>query len=230
MTPEFWHERWQRGEIGWHIDEINVHLQQHWQRLDVAPHRQVLVPLCGKSRDLLWLAGQGHRVLGIEISPIALETFFAENRLVPSVGQEGAFRRYEVDEIELLCGDFFDLPASRTASVSALYDRASLIALPPPMRGRYAEHLSSLVHPGTKMLLITLEYAQDEMAGPPFSVTEPEVTELFRAAFDVTRLNALDVLGENPRFQERGLTRLGENTYLLERLAFPETGQCGALW
>ena len=219
MTPDFWHERWQRGEIGWHLDEINVHLQQHWQRLDVVPHSQVLVPLCGKSRDLLWLAAQGHRVLGIEISPIAVETFFAENQLVPSVSQEGAFRRYQVDEIELRCGDFFDLPASHTTDVSALYDRASLIALPPTMRGRYAEHLSSLVQTGTKMLLITLEYAQDEMAGPPFSVTEPEVVELFRTAFDITRLNALDVLAENPRFQERGLTRLREKVYGLQRRA-----------
>lgn len=219
MNPEFWHERWRRGETGWHLDKINVHLQQHWNRLAVAPPARVLVPLCGKSRDLLWLAGRGHRVLGVEISPIAVETFFAEHGLWPSVGQEGAFRRYQVDEIELLCGDFFHLTAERAQEVSAFYDRAALIALPPTMRGRYAQHLSALTSPGTKMLLITLEYPQDEMAGPPFSVTEAEVAALFHASFEINLLHAQDVLAENPSLKARGLTQLEEKVYGLLRRA-----------
>jgi len=158
MHPDFWHERWQRGEIGWHRDDINVHLQEHWHRVGAEPGTQVLVPLCGKTRDLLWLAAQGHPVLGVEISAIAVEAFFSDNALSPAVNDQGAFRRYAVDELEILRGDFFDLTPAQVSRVGAIYDRASLIALPPAMRPLYAEHLQALTKPGTQGLLITLEY------------------------------------------------------------------------
>lgn len=217
MHPDFWHERWQRGEIGWHRDDINVHLQEHWHRVGAEPGTQVLVPLCGKTRDLLWLAAQGHPVLGVEVSAIAVEAFFSDNTLSPAVSDQGAFRRYAVDELEILCGDFFDLTPAQVSRVGAIYDRASLIALPPSMRADYAAHLKALTGPGTRGLLITLEYPQNEMAGPPFSVPEPEVQRLLGTAFDPAPLRDLDVLAEHPRFQERGLTRLRERIYLLTR-------------
>jgi thiopurine S-methyltransferase len=217
MQPEFWYERWQRGEIGWHLKEVNAHLEQHWHRLGTPAGAQVLVPLCGKTRDLLWLGAQGYRVLGVELSPIAVEAFFAENGLSPQVSAEGPFRRYQVDEIAILCGDFFHLSAAGVGGVSAVYDRASLIALPPALRGRYAEHLTAIAPAGTEGLLITLEYPQAEMDGPPFSVAEPEVTALFGRAFALSRLDDLDVLAENPRFRERGLSRLREKVYHLRR-------------
>jgi thiopurine S-methyltransferase len=49
MTPEFWLDRWQRGDIGWHLPEINVHLQEFWPDLGLAPETLILVPLCGKT-------------------------------------------------------------------------------------------------------------------------------------------------------------------------------------
>ncbi|MEA3277814.1 MAG: thiopurine S-methyltransferase [Pseudomonadota bacterium] len=216
MEPEFWHERWRRGEIGWHRDEINVHLQEHWPRLGVTSDARVFVPLCGKTLDLLWLAGQGHRVLGVEISPLAVDAFFAENGLKPEVVDEPPFRRYRVDEIELLCGDFFDLTAAHLDGVEAVFDRASLIALPPHMRPGYAEHLKGLIRDETKILLVTLDYIQDEMPGPPFSVPEKEVRALLGGRFDIKLLAELDVWAENPRFQQRGLSRLTEHVYKLQ--------------
>jgi thiopurine S-methyltransferase len=222
MQPEFWHARWERGETGWHLDEINLHLRQHWQALGVARGARVLVPLCGKSPDLLWLAGEGYRVLGAEISPLAVEGFFADHGLAPVITDEPPFRRYRLDEMEILCGDFFDLTAAHLDGVSAVYDRASLIALPRDMRPRYASHLKALLAPRTRILLITLDYEQTEMAGPPFSVSEAEVQELLGERFDVHPLAAVDVWAENPRFRERGLTRLWERVYALrpfERMA-----------
>jgi thiopurine S-methyltransferase len=222
MQPEFWHARWERGETGWHLDEINLHLRQHWQALGVARGARVLVPLCGKSPDLLWLAGEGYRVLGAEISPLAVEGFFADHGLAPVITDEPPFRRYRLDEMEILCGDFFDLTAAHLDGVSAVYDRASLIALPRDMRPRYASHLKALLAPRSRILLITLDYEQTEMAGPPFSVSEAEVQELLGERFDVHPLAAVDVWAENPRFRERGLTRLWERVYALrpfERMA-----------
>jgi len=213
MTPEFWHQRWQHGETGWHQDEVNLHLQEHWPRLGVRPGEKVFVPLCGKTLDLLWLAGQGLQVLGVELSPIAVEAFFGENGLTPEVSEEPPFRRYRVDEVTVLCGDYFDLAAEHLEGVTAVFDRASLIALPPHMRPRYAAHLQTLLTPESRILLVTLDYDQSEMAGPPFSVSEQEVRDLLGRRFEIRRLAELDVWAENPRFRERGLSRLLEQVY-----------------
>jgi len=215
MKPNFWHERWQRNEIGFHQQEINAHLQDYWAQLAVPAGGQVFVPLCGKSRDLLWLRARGHAVLGVEISPIAVRNFFAENELTPQVTRQGAFERYESDGLAVLCGDFFDLTPELLQGVTGVYDRASLIALPPELRERYAEHSSIILPAATATLLVTMEYLQDEMSGPPFAVREDEVCRLYDNRYTVTCLFSKDILAENSRFRERGLQALTEKVYRL---------------
>lgn len=217
MKPDFWHQRWQRGEIGWHADEFNRHLTEHWPRLGAPAGGRVLVPLCGKSLDMLWLAGQGHRVLGVELSDIAAAAFFGENGLTPSIEDEPPFRRYRVDELELLAGDFFDLTPALADGVTAVYDRASLIALPPEMRRAYAERLAALLASGVPSLLVTLDYDQSRMQGPPFAVCADEVQALLDPFFEIESVADVDILAESPRFAERGLERLREHVYRLRR-------------
>jgi thiopurine S-methyltransferase len=216
MDPDFWLERWRRGETGWHRGEINAHLREVWPRLGIEPHARVFVPLCGKTPDLLWLASQGHRVLGVELSRLAVDAFFKDNGLSPRISEEPPFSRHRIDEIELLCGDYFELQPYHLAGVAAVYDRASLIALPPPLRARYAIYLDALLPAAVPRLLITLEYDQDAMAGPPFAVQPDEVEALFRARHRVTPVAALDVIDDSPRFRERGLTRMVERVYRLD--------------
>lgn len=218
MNPDFWHARWRQGQIGWHEAEVNVQLSEYWPRLGVGPGARVFVPLCGKSLDLLWLASEGHRVLGVEISPLAVDAFFAENALSPEVTDRPPFRRFREGEVEILCGDFFDLAATWVADITGVFDRGSLIAFPPGMRPRYAEHLLRLIGSDARILLITLEYDQAEMSGPPFSVLESEVRDLFRGRFDIDPVERKDVLAEHARFQQRGLTALVEQVYLLRPL------------
>jgi len=215
MNPEFWHQRWERGETGWHRTEINPHLQEHWPRLGLVPGGRVLVPLCGKSLDLLWLAGEGYRVLGVELSPIAVDGLFQDNGLTPQVTDDPPFRRYRLDELEVLCGDVFDLQPAHLGEVAAVYDRAALIALPPQLRPKYVRRLLGLIGPQTRILLITLAYDQAQMAGPPFSVAEAEVRSLYGAAFTIERLAELDVLDESPNARSQGVTRLQEQVYAL---------------
>lgn len=214
MNPDFWHERWQKNEIGFHQQTFNAHLQNYWEQMMARAGSPVLVPLCGKSRDLLWLRTRGHSVLGVELSPIAVRDFFTENALTPEVTHQGAFERYEADGLVLLCGDFFDLTPELVKGVSVVYDRAALIALPPGLRKRYVEH-SAAILPAADVLLVTMEYSQDEMSGPPFAVLEKEVHQLFDRWFSVTCLHGKDILAENPRFRERGLQTLTEKVYRL---------------
>lgn len=217
MEPSFWHARWQANEIGFHQEEINAHLQSYWPRLDVAAGATVFVPLCGKSRDMLWLASRGHRVLGVEISPIAAAAFFAENDLPVEPIEQARFVLRRAGEITVLEGDYFDLRPDDLRGVAAVYDRASLIALPPDLRAAYAAQMAQLLPPGTPSLLVTLDYEQAEMDGPPFAVGPAEVEALFARDFRIAVLGEQDILAENPRFRARGLTRLAERVFRLTR-------------
>jgi thiopurine S-methyltransferase len=218
MDPEFWHQRWQRKEIGFHLDHPNPRLVQHWDALTLPPGSRVLVPLCGKSQDLLWLARRGHRVLGVELSPIAVAEFFAEHGLLPQRQSRGPFESLAAGDIELLCGDFLALDRELTGPVGAVYDRAALVALPPPLRERYAQVLATLLSPGAEMLLVTFDYPQAQMQGPPFAVGPEQVRELYADRFSIDPLGGEDILDAEPRFRERGLTALREHVFRLRRL------------
>ena len=213
MEPKFWQERWARNQIGFHLPEVNPCLQRHWPKLALAEVAKVLVPLCGKSLDLMWLASLGYRVLGVELSEQAVEAFFSEQGLMPRISQRGVFKVYRADLIEVWCGDFFALDAEALADCSALYDRAALIALPPLMRAQYAEHLNALLRPGCQGLLITLDYDQTQKAGPPFAVADEEVKLLLGGHWSVQVLEEQDILGESWKFVQDGVTRLEERVY-----------------
>ncbi|MGY2046192.1 thiopurine S-methyltransferase [Pseudomonas pergaminensis] len=215
MEPKFWQERWARNQIGFHLPEVNPYLQRHWPQLALAQGAQVLVPLCGKSLDLMWLASHGLRVMGVELSERAVEAFFSEQNLVPRITRRGAFTVYQADLIEVWCGDFFALDAEALADCTGLYDRAALIALPPLMRVQYAEHLNHLLRSGCQGLLVTLDYDQTQKAGPPFAVTDDEVKVLFGAEWTLGVLEEQDILGESWKFVQDGVTRLDERVYQL---------------
>lgn len=217
MDPEFWHARWQENRIGFHLPEANPLLVRYWPVMQVAAGDNVLVPLCGKSLDMLWLLDQGYRVTGVEISRIAVEAFFAENRLEPVIEQTEGFSRYRCDELVILCGDFLALQRQTAGSIAAVYDRASLIALPPAMRTAYVAHLASLLDTGTPCLLIALDYDQRQMNGPPFAVSAEEITALYADSFGIEQLGSNDVLEDSDRFREAGIDRLHETTWRLQR-------------
>jgi len=217
MDLDFWHERWQANLTGFHQGEINSYLVRYWPRLDLVKDSRIFVPLCGKSLDMLWLREQGHPVVGVEVSQIAIENFFEENGLTPAIHEERYGRRYVADQLELLCADFFSLTPEDIGEVCAIYDRAALIALTPAQRPGYAAHLTRLLDRGTTGLLITLEYNQQQMSGPPFSVHREEVSRLFDSTFTIEHLCQYDALEENQKFREKGLTELSEHAFLLTR-------------
>ncbi len=216
MQAQFWHERWEQQQIGFHQGEINAHLQEFWGRLGLAAGGRVFVPLCGKSRDMLWLRAEGYEVLGVELSRIAVSDFFRESGVEPAVHRQGPFERWEADGLVLLCGDFFDLEPADLDGVVGVYDRASLVALPPPMRMDYATHLQAILPADVPSLLVSMEYDQALMQGPPFSVDAAEVARLFRQWDRVEPLFDADLIEENPGFKARGLNRLVETVYRLD--------------
>jgi len=216
MNRDFWQARWDEGRIGFHQDEVNPYLQRYWPTLNVPPGATIFVPLCGKSRDMLWLRDQGYAVVGVEIVPRAVEAFFTENGLSATHHSHGSCALWESEGITIYQGDFFEITANEVAGVGAVYDRASLIALPPAMRKSYAEHLRAILPDKMNVLLVTMDYHQAEMDGPPFAVTEQEVAALYQDYFKIEQVCNEDILAANPRFQEQGLSRLLEKVYLLK--------------
>jgi thiopurine S-methyltransferase len=217
MDPAFWHARWQQGQIGFHQAEVNPYLLQHSAALGPARGLRVLVPLCGKTLDLAWLAEQGHEVVGVELSPLAVEAFFADRGVAPVTQQAGPFISYRGVGIEILCGDVFALDAERAGPLSAVFDRAALVALPSPLRERYVQLIADLLPAGARLLLVTFEYEPAEIAGPPFSVTEATVRALYEPHFEITRLARHDSLGAEPQLRARGMTSLHEGVYAMVR-------------
>ena len=216
MDAEFWHLRWQQGQIGFHEGAPNAFLVSHAGRLGTPP-RRIFVPLCGKTRDLAYLAGLGHRVVGVELSPLAAEAFFAESGAEPTRTREGAFERFAAGSIEILVGDFFALDAAVLGEVDAAYDRAALVALPPDLRARYAAHEVELLPSGAPILLVAFDYDQAKMQGPPFSVPETTVRALYGATCEVEPLETRETIEQRPRFREAGLDRVAETAFLLVR-------------
>lgn len=175
MHEDFWQARWARDEIGFHLDEVNPYLLRYWSQLSAQPGERVLVPLCGKTLDLRWLAAQGLQVLGVELSRKAIEDFFVEQGLQPQIEEQGAFVHFRAEAIELWCGDFFALTAADVEQCHLFYDRAALIALPLEMRQRYVAHLQAILPQVCRGLLVTLDYPQEQMNGPPFAVPAEQV-------------------------------------------------------
>ena len=218
VEEDFWHNRWENNLTGFHLDEVNPHLKANWASMNMKAGTRIFVPLCGKTLDLIWLAEKGYQVVGVELSSIAVEAFFAENNLAVEHHQVGGLEYWQSENISLFCGNFFDLTAEILGQVDAVYDRASLIALPPAMRQEYAAKLTEICQSAPK-LLVTLEYEQSKMDGPPFSVSEDEVRALYQANYQVKQLTAQDVLGNNEKFRERGLDFMNESIYKLDALS-----------
>lgn len=215
MEPTYWQQRWANNQIGFHQDNRNTLLDKFLARLEVPRGGRIFVPLCGKGVEMVWLAGQGHRVIGVEISPIAVEAFFAEHDLVVQREQHGAFIRWCSGPIEILCGDFFDLTSADLTDVAAVYDRAALIALPEALRNAYAHHMAIILPDAVHYLLLTFEYPPEQMQGPPFSVDAVEVQGLFSARCTIEALEGREALSVYPHLKNAGLTRLQEHAFLL---------------
>lgn len=217
MDATFWNARWQEGRIGFHQDRPTPLLLAHWPALGIDPAARVFVPLCGKSLDMAWFASQGHEVLGVELSPLAVEQFFAERGLRPEVVESPMGPVHRARGVEIVCGDAFALDDALLSGCGAYFDRAALIALPPELRGRYVERLYARLPAGCRGLLITLEYPQHEKDGPPFDVGEDEVRRLFGPHGEVRLLERRDILADQPGFVAEGVTALHTAVYALER-------------
>ncbi len=226
MDTSFWIEKWQQRQIGFHEGRPNASLQQWFSTMNLKAGDHVFVPLCGKSQDLLWLLGQGVRVTGVECSPLAVDEFFSENDLQPQRASGSEFGTqatvYRCGDLTLWRGDYFSLPPAVLNAMDAVYDRAALIALPPPLRVDYLAKQQKELRPGTPILLVTLDFQRDPVLcegyqGPPFPHSDDMVFDQYRDFSMVTKLGQRDITEQEPKFRAQGADRVFEAAWLIQR-------------
>jgi thiopurine S-methyltransferase len=213
---ELWQQSWRDREIAFHQTVVNPQLVKFWPDFRLTTESRVFVPLCGKSLDLIWLAGQGHTVIGVELSPLAVRAFFRENRLQPSRQKVGQFTRWEHGRISILCGDFFQLNASDLGDIAVVFDRASLTALPDDLRDAYLAQLRRIVPAGCRIMLLTTEEPEEgESQGQAFAVAD-EIVSLYAARFDIDLRHVDSVFEPDPDPAISQPVRVEHKVYLLK--------------
>lgn len=214
MDTEFWLQRWKNQEIGFHLDRVNPLLVEYLPRLNLTKGNRIFVPLCGKTLDIPYLLSQGFEVVGVELSEQAIEDLFAEMHITPEVGTWKGGNTFSGPGLKLFVGDYFSLTRQDVGTIHAVYDRAALIALPKAMRLDYVAYQGKVCgYPS--QLLITLEYDQTLMDGPPFAVPTAEVEGLFGGQYSIQLLSREEIIDTQLRFQQRGLNTLLESAFVL---------------
>lgn len=210
MDESFWLQRWKTNTIGFHRSEANPILANSFKVLSLAKGSRVFVPLCGKTLDIAWLLSNGYRVAGAELIEIAIEQLFTELGVEPKISGVGEVRHYSAINIDIYVGNIFDVSSKMLGPVDAIYDRAALVALPKEMRNRYTTHLTKITDKAPQ-LLVSYEYDQTLMAGPPFSVSNEEVKQHYRDSYDLTLIKSTNVPGGL-----KGKCAANENVWLLQ--------------
>ena len=217
MQKEFWLEKWQNNQTGFHKKSVHPLLIKHLDSLFLQNGNTVFVPLCGKSIDMLWLNNLGFKVVGVKFSELAVEQFFAENQLTFTKTSEEKFIRYDYQNIRIYQGDFFNLNAEMIKDTKAVYDRAAFIALPDDIAKKYTKKMYELFNESVKTLLITLEFEKKRgPIGPPFSTTIDKVNHFYQDYFKINLLEEIDIIEDEPKFREQGCDFLVERCFILQ--------------
>ncbi len=215
MDSQFWTTAWNEGRTNFHQENYHDKLVEYFPQLNPEKGQKVLVPLCGKSKDLLWLHESKLHVHGIELHDQAVESFFAENKLSPvKKTQDRDFVHFAYENIVISCGDFFKLNENHTYDF--IYDRAALVALPERMRKSYAQVIKQSLKKAGKCLLLVYEYDQSKLEGPPFSVDSNEIRELYADQFTIKLMESTQPTKEGPRLSS--LDGLRQTVYILEKI------------
>jgi len=210
MQADFWHNLWETNETGWHLDDTNPLLLEFFSQLQLEANSRIFIPLCGKTIDIKWLLNQGYKVVGAELNENAIKELFSSLSLKPEIQKLGKLMLYTADNIDIFVGDIFNLSKDLLGDIDAIYDRGALVALPQEMRIRYTSMIKSLAD-SKPQLIITFEYDQSLLEGPPFSITKSELEGHYKDQYSIKLLKSLS-LKDGP-FTEIGAN---ENIWLLD--------------
>lgn len=213
MSNKIWKSMWKHNQFQFHQPIINPLLQQYLPQLQLSANDDILVPLCGKSLDMDLLIDSGYHVIGIELSKIAIQAYFDARNIKPQHEKKGQFIRWWHNDIEIWCGDIFNLTDNDISHVKTLYDCASLTALPSESRPHYVQHFYEKLSKQSQILLITTESA-DEHQLESASMIDSEVQSLYENYYQIELLHGQSSLKQDPEHPGAAIMPMDEKVYL----------------
>jgi thiopurine S-methyltransferase len=199
QDDHLWLQMWSNQQTDdFHQVSFNKYLVRFWPELNIPHGNRIFVPLCGKSLDIIWLAEQGYKVIGVELSPVAVKAFFKENRLKPVKQQLGNFCLWTHGNISILCGDYFALSKAQLGQIDTVYDRAALTALPEEIRSLYVSHLHAIVSESTNIFLLTIEDTEDNQYLQLSQQVDAELISLYDRDFKIELKHVERVVEDQP--------------------------------
>jgi thiopurine S-methyltransferase len=215
---QFWLDLWHEGRTSFHKGEVNPDLSTFWPEMNLPADSNILVPLCGKSLDLLWLCQQGFRVTGVELSERAVQQFADEHQIEFQQEHVATGTRFFTDRLQIWVADIFILEPSLMSSVDAIYDRAALIALPQQLRSAYVTRCLNWLKPGGRILLKTMHYDQEVMEGPPYSVSDGETRELYKSCSAIRCVKqSTEIIERSNHLHDRGLSKATNSVWCIKK-------------
>lgn len=134
--------------------------------------RRAIVPGAGLGKDAELVASLGFETTGFDVSPTAMEV--AASR---------------VGGVHFSVGDLFDLPPDWAAGFDLVVEIFTVQAMPSTVREAAVAAVASLVAPGGTLFVIQAgREPGEEIAGPPWPLTETEVTSFARHGLDLASL------------------------------------------
>ena len=212
---EFWQQRWSDGQTGFHLNDTHPDLHAFLPQLNLNIGDTVFVPLCGKTLDIGYLLAKGYRVVAVEMVEYAVKQLFNQLSMTPDIYQWKQGVCYRASGLTVYVGDYFDLRAKECSEACAVYDRAAMLAIPHKLQAQYCRHLSEITD-HAKQLVITVEFDQDKVDGPPFTLSEKDIRRYYGESYHISRLNEVETIKEEARFEAMGLSSFMRRTYFLD--------------
>ncbi|MRX28461.1 thiopurine S-methyltransferase [Kangiella sp. HZ709] len=207
MDYHFWDTCWQRASQPFHLSEAHPFLRRYLYLLD--NKEKLLLPLSGKSVDPIFLAQNNIHSTSIEFNPSAIDNFIIDSELSFKRKTFEQKKCYDFGDFDIWLADFFDIETKDIGKFSQVFDRAALVALPKELRDKYIKHLKSLLQPKATILMVTMDYEEGEMSGPPFYIAQNELTELFPES-SIRELDRISLINNHHRWKELQLSKLDE--------------------
>ena len=250
MVPRLqrWEVNWSSGRYsvpgqGFHQETVHPLLEKFsTPHLNLAPTDKVLVPLCGKSVDMLYFAQQGLSVTGLEAIPRAIHEFgtivhghslVAEKVVVHGNATQHRWNMEETGDVCIVEGDAIEFKTGDQGPMDAIWDRGAVVALRPEDRCAYVAMCANAIKSGGRVLLCVVEHdllkpSMDEDQnstttaapyGPPYSFTADDVVALYQQGpfHLIEELSRTELIDEEPRWKSKGATFFNEVCYLLEK-------------
>lgn len=176
QEDKFWHQAWEDGRTRFHLSEYNTNLVKFFPSYSFKQKNSCLVPLCGKTLDMHFLADHFENVVGVDIVKMPLEQFFSDHQI--NSHEEPKNKSINGRNITLYERDFLNDNLAELKQFDFIYDRASLVAIEPKLRPKYVQQIKNFFHQDTILHLATFE-REIHGGGPPYDLTPDEVREYF---------------------------------------------------